>query len=114
LGCSKVTKAQRAFSRVWGEVKGVSLEQEVKNMKIIIYSTTTCPYCKMLKEYLSSKSIAFEEKLVDQDENAKRQMMEISGGYLGVPFTLVIKDDGSKMSIVGFDKGKFNSILGIQ
>ncbi|MEK7470482.1 MAG: glutaredoxin family protein [Patescibacteria group bacterium] len=65
-------------------------------MQIIIYSTTTCPYCKMLKDYLTSKSIAFTEKLVDMDEASQKEMSEVSGGFLGVPFTLVVKDDGTR------------------
>ena len=82
-------------------------------MQITVYSTTTCPYCKMLKDYLKEKNITFSEKLVDQDEAAKDEMMTASGGFLGVPFTLVVKDDNSKETIIGFDKGKLNSVLGI-
>lgn len=83
-------------------------------MQITIYSTTTCPYCKMLKKYLTEKNISFTEKLVDQDDAAKNEMIKESGGFLGVPFVVVAKDDGSKETIVGFDKRKINSILGIQ
>jgi len=32
-------------------------------MKAILYSTATCPYCRMLKDYLSQKGIIFEEKI---------------------------------------------------
>jgi len=82
-------------------------------MQITIYSTTTCPYCKMLKDYLTQKGKAFSEKLVDMDEAAQKEMETVSGGFLGVPFSVVVKDDGSKESIIGFDKGKFNQTLGI-
>jgi hypothetical protein len=67
----------------------------------------------MLKDYLTSKNIAFTEKLVDMDEAAQKEMSEISGGFLGVPFTSIVKDDGTKDSVLGFDQGKFNSILGL-
>lgn len=83
-------------------------------MQIIIYSTTTCPYCKMLKDYFKEKSLAYTEKLVDMDEAARAEMMASSNGFLGVPFTVITKDDGTKDTVVGFDKGKLNSILGIQ
>ena len=83
-------------------------------VQIVIYSTTTCPYCKMLKDYLVSKNIAFTEKLVDMDEAAQKEMGEVSGGFYGVPFTSVIKDDGTRETILGFDQGKINSVLGIQ
>ena len=36
-------------------------------MKITVYSTTTCPYCKMVKAYLEEKNLNYEEHLVDQD-----------------------------------------------
>lgn len=80
-------------------------------MTITIYSTTSCPYCKMLKDYFTSKNLKFEEKLVDQDETARQEMSEVSGGFLGVPFTLLVKDDGTKETVIGFDKGKLEQIL---
>ena len=83
-------------------------------MQVTVYSTTTCPYCKMLKDYLKEKGISFTEKLVDQDEQARDEMARESGGFLGVPFTVVVKDDGTKETIIGFDRGKVNQILGLQ
>lgn len=80
-------------------------------MTFTIYSTASCPYCKMLKDYLASKNIAYIEKLVDQDEAAKAEMASVSGGFLGVPFSLIVKDDGTKETVVGFDKGKLEQIL---
>ena len=80
-------------------------------VQVIIYSTATCPYCKMLKDYLSSKNVAFVEKMVDVDEVAQKEMAGVSGGFLGVPFTLITKDDGTKETVLGFDKGKIDSIV---
>ncbi|MCH7641491.1 glutaredoxin family protein [Patescibacteria group bacterium] len=82
-------------------------------MTVTVYSTTTCPYCKMLKKYLEEKGVKYTEKLVDQDDVAREAMIKESGGFLGVPFTVVVKDDGSKDDIIGFDKGKVNSVLGL-
>ncbi len=80
-------------------------------MNVIVYSTTTCPYCKMLKDYLKEKGIPFAEKLVDVDDAAREEMMTSSGGFLGVPFTVIVKDDGTKTTILGFDKGKLEASL---
>ena len=80
-------------------------------MTIKIYSTTSCPYCKMLKDYFVSKNMSFEEKLVDQDETAKNEMATISDGFLGVPFTAVTKDNGEVITVIGFDKGKLEQVL---
>jgi glutaredoxin len=82
-------------------------------MQVIIYSTTTCPYCKMLKNYLAGHNISYEERLVDQDEAAKEQMIADSDGFMGVPFTVITKDDGGKEKIVGFDQNKINEVLEI-
>ena len=65
----------------------------------------------MLKDYLNEKQIAFSEKLVDTDEKAKEEMAEVSNGFFGVPFILITKDNGSKETVLGLDKGKLDSIL---
>lgn len=80
-------------------------------MTVKIFSTTTCPYCKMVKDYLKSKNVSFEEKLVDSDEKAREEMAQVSGGFLGVPFTVITKDDGTNETVLGFDKGKLDSLL---
>ena len=90
-----------------------SKSTKLRLVQIVIYSTTTCPYCKALKDYLTSKNIPFSEKLVDMDEKAKEEMATLSNGFLGVPFTVITKDDGTKETVVGFDQGKINSILKI-
>jgi len=67
----------------------------------------------MLKTYLDEKGVGYTEKLVDQDDVARDEMMSISGGFLGVPYSVVVKEGGEKEKIIGFDKGKFNEVLGI-
>lgn len=80
--------------------------------KVTIYTTTTCPFCKMEKEYLDSKNIAYENIFVDQKPDEAKKLIEESG-QMGVPFTEIIKDDNSKVTILGFDKDKINQALGI-
>lgn len=65
----------------------------------------------MLKDYLKERNIIFAEKLVDMDESAKTEMTALSNGFLGVPFTVVTKDDGTRETIVGFDRGKIDQVL---
>ena len=80
--------------------------------KVKIYSTTTCPYCKMLKAYLSNKNIPFEEVLLDQSPDEVQASVD-SCGSMGVPCTHITKEDGSVVNVLGFDKEKINSALGI-
>jgi len=68
----------------------------------------------MLKDYLVGKSVSFTEKVVDLDDKAREEMSNLSGGFLGVPFTSVTFDDGRRETIVGFDRGKIDSLLNLQ
>lgn len=80
--------------------------------KVKIYSTTTCPFCKMEKQYLEEKGIQYENIFVDQQPDEAKRLIEESG-QMGVPFTEITKDDGSMVKILGFDKSKLNEALGI-
>jgi glutaredoxin len=66
----------------------------------------------MLIGYLKEKNFPFTEKKVDQDKNAEVEMAQASGGFLGVPFT-VIEKDGNNQAVIGFDKNKLDTILGV-
>ena len=81
--------------------------------KISIYSTATCGYCKMLKSYLQSKNIAYEEKMADEDHNLARELYEKSG-QLGVPFTIIETDEGKEEKILGFDRPRIDEVLNLK
>lgn len=68
----------------------------------------------MLKDYLKGRGISYSEKFVDMDESAKGEMSQYSGGFLGVPFTLISFDDGRKETVIGFDQGKIDLLLNSQ
>lgn len=86
----------------------------MSNIKSIkIYSTTWCAYCKQEMAYLDSKGIKnYEHILVDLDPAMAKEMIEISG-QMGVPFTVIKKDDGSEEHILGFDRPKIDDALGL-
>ena len=81
-------------------------------MKVTIYSTKTCAYCRMLKTWLEDKEVEFTEYSVDINPIAAQNMINISG-QMGVPFSVIEKDDGSTVNILGFDKPKFEAELAI-
>lgn len=80
--------------------------------KVVMYTTTTCPFCKMQKEYLNSKNINFSEILVDENPEEAQKMIAISG-QMGVPFTVITKDDGQNVNILGFDRKQIDEALGL-
>ena len=72
-----------------------------------VYSTSTCPYCIRVKEFLKSNNITFENVDVGVNQEAAQEMMNKSG-QMGVP---VVDIDGQ--IIVGFDKPAISKALGL-
>ncbi|MBU0759317.1 MAG: NrdH-redoxin [Candidatus Omnitrophica bacterium] len=72
-----------------------------------IFSTSTCPYCTMAKDFLKNNNIVFEDVNVGTDQAAAKEMMDKSG-QMGVP----VLDIGGEI-IVGFDKEAITRALGI-
>jgi glutaredoxin 3 len=56
--------------------------------KVTVYSTPTCPYCNMVKSFLSEKNIEFEDVDVSADRQKAIEMVKKSG-QTGVPVTEV-------------------------
>lgn len=73
--------------------------------KVIVYSTSFCPYCVTLKEFLKKEGVEFEDIDVSQDREAAKEMIDRSG-QTGVP---VVNIDGQ--IVVGFDKEKIVNLL---
>ena len=80
--------------------------------KIKIYTTATCTFCRAEKAFLKEKGIEFDEIHVDQDSDAAEEMFAISG-QLGVPFTVITKEDGTSEGILGFDQARISAALGL-
>ena len=74
---------------------------------VTIYSTPSCTYCKMTKDYLKEHNIAFTEYDVAADAAKRAEMIEKSE-QMGVPVTII--DD---TVIVGFDRDEIAKLLGI-
>lgn len=72
---------------------------------VTIYSTPTCPYCKLAKDHLKSKEVDFEEVDVSADSSKAQEMVKLSG-QMGVP-VLVINGD----VIVGWNKTAIDEAL---
>lgn len=78
-----------------------------KNKKIEIYSTPTCHYCVLVKDFLKTKNIDFVEYNVAVDREKLMEMRELSGQG-GVPVVRIENE-----IIVGFDEDKIREILGL-
>ncbi len=70
-----------------------------------IYTTSSCPYCEMAKEYFKKHDISYKEYNVESDEEAQKEMISKSN-QMGVP---VIDIDGE--IIVGFNRPEIERVL---
>lgn len=74
---------------------------------VSVYSTPTCPYCKLAKQYLDRNGIAYQDHDVATDRKAAEEMIEKSG-QMGVP-VIIAGDD----IVIGFDQDALNKALGL-
>jgi glutaredoxin-like YruB-family protein len=74
---------------------------------VIIYTTPTCRYCTLAKEYFQTKGVPYEEIDVREDQAAAKALIRKTGEY-GVP---QIEINGNM--IIGFDKEAIDRELDI-
>ena len=74
---------------------------------VTIYSTNTCHFCQLAKEFFKTNNIAYTEYNVGTDQEKRKEMVDLTG-QLGVP---VIRVDDE--ILVGFQEGKVAEMLGI-
>jgi glutaredoxin-like YruB-family protein len=79
----------------------------MKTKKIVVYSTPTCHYCNIAKDFFKAKGLKYEEFNVATDLEKRKEMVAKSG-QMGVP---VFDIDGD--IAVGFDEEYISKILGL-
>ena len=73
--------------------------------EVKVYSTPTCPYCKIVKKFLEDNSISYRDLNVAEDKAALDDIIKRSG-QMGVP---VIDIDGDL--VIGFNQVKLKEKL---
>ncbi len=81
--------------------------EERPQKRVTVYSTPTCSWCTTLKTYLKKNGIRFRDIDVSKDQKAAEAMVARSGQQ-GVPQT-----DINGEIIIGFDKNRIKTLLGI-
>lgn len=77
----------------------------MKENKVIVYSTPTCPYCMYAKEFFKKNNVPFEDVDVSRDR-ARAEEMITKSGQMGVP---VIDINGE--ILVGYQPEAFSALL---
>lgn len=85
-------------------IKSVSYERSPidTGKKVVIYTTSTCGYCKKAKAYFEEKGIQYKEMNIEEDGIAQRQYKKLGGK--GVPVILVGDKRMNGFSEEGFEK----------
>lgn len=73
--------------------------------KITVYTTTTCPYCTMMKNFLKEKGLPFKEVNIQQDPVAANRLVKTTG-QMGVPQTEI-----NGQWVLGFDPDKVMQLV---
>mgnify|MGYP001942195468 CR=1 FL=1 len=71
---------------------------------VTVYTSSTCPYCTLAKDYLKERGVEYEEKNISTSREAREELME--KGHTGVPVILIGEEE-----IVGFDKARIDELL---
>lgn len=79
--------------------------------QVTMYSTSTCPYCKMAKEFFNHHNVEFTNYNVGDDKEKAEEMLQKTS-QAGVP-VIVIKKADQEDVVVGFDQKKLSELLGI-
>ncbi|NNM53127.1 MAG: NrdH-redoxin [Spirochaetales bacterium] len=74
-------------------------------MSVIVYSTPSCPYCTMVKNYLKGKGVPYTDYDVSRDTRRADEMVRKSG-QMGVPVV-----DINGRVLVGFRPNDIESAL---
>jgi len=74
-------------------------------MSVLVYSTPSCPYCTMVKDFLKKKQVPFQEYDVSRDQRRAEEMIRKSG-QMGVP----VVDVGGKV-LVGYRPAEIEKAL---
>ena len=104
-GCHQPEQFNAIFERM---AFASSANSEGKPLKsVTVYTTPTCTWCNTIKRHLQEHGIRYREVDVSKDQKAAEEMVRRSGQQ-GVPQT-----DINGEIIVGFDKNRINTLLGI-
>ncbi len=72
--------------------------------RVTIYTTHNCHFCHLAKEYFKQHNVPYQEKDVETDVAAQREMIEKTGQF-GVPVIELAEEDGSNPQyVIGFER----------
>jgi len=105
-GCNQPDFYKSIFENVLAAAS-TQADKKTAQKQVTVYSTPTCSWCTRLKKYLKEKNIRYTDIDVSKNQTAAQEMVKKSGQQ-GVPQTTI-----AGTHIVGFDKARIDSLLGL-
>lgn len=62
-----------------------ALYQEAE-MPVVMFSTSTCPYCALARAYLDQAKVEYRDFVIDQSTDAQQQFQALGGGKVPLLF----------------------------
>jgi glutaredoxin-like protein NrdH len=81
-------------------------------MQVKVFALSTCPYCRMTRQYLDEGGVTYEVTEVDKLEGQEREeaIAEVKRLSGGTSFPVVVLGDEI---VVGFNKVRIKELLGL-
>ncbi len=81
-------------------------------LQVKLFALSTCPYCRMTRQYLDERGVHYDLVEVDELKGQERdaaveEVKKLSGG---TSFPVLVSDG---QVIVGYNKARINEVLGI-
>lgn len=73
-------------------------------LNVTLYGKPDCPHCRMAKEYLTERGVAYRERDVVNDPAALQEVQRL--GAPGVPVIVI-----DEQAVLGFDKIRLDDLL---
>jgi len=74
--------------------------------RVVLFASSSCPWCTRAKHYLRGKGVRVKEVRIDKDPDAAQDLVRMTG-QMSVPVLLI-----GRAKVVGFDQAKIDRLLG--
>lgn len=89
-------------------MRTIEIYEVIEMTEVKVFSTPSCPYCSMAKDFFDENNIEYEDIDVSANREGAREMIQKSG-QTGVP---VIEIDGN--IVIGFDLPRIKRYLDME
>lgn len=78
--------------------------------KITVFTTNTCGYCSMVKQFLDRKGVSYDVVNLDEQPDRQKEVYAKSGA-LTVPVTIVENEDSSEEVVIGYNLPRLAAVV---